>query len=133
MSEVSEAYAKIADILKPFLMGDRYIVTKEIWKEVVRLYPGNSPYSSTASPFMAVYHPYDHLPVMIGKMEPWWDYIVIRDEKLPVSMNGKWFAVEKPSRWTHFPAPNGVTFEATHEWEQNDQGQVAVVYRRSKP
>lgn len=65
-------------------------------------------------------------------MDRWWKYAVLRGPGLPADLDGKWYdlvQIEKLNSWLKWP---GVTFRATNQWEQRDDGAVAVVYRRDE-
>ena len=58
----------------------------------------------------------------------WWKYAVIRGEGIPARLDGMWYDLDDmdprlAGQW------GGATFEATNQWEQRDDGAVAVVYR----
>jgi hypothetical protein len=58
----------------------------------------------------------------------WWKCAVLRGEGIPADLDGRWYDVDAmnerlPGRW------GGLTVEATNQWEQRDDGAVAVVYR----
>lgn len=59
----------------------------------------------------------------------WWRFGVIRGQGVPSHLNGRWYDLDEfPISVATFGV-EGVTFEATNEWEQRDDGEVAVVYR----
>jgi hypothetical protein len=64
---------------------------------------------------------------------PWWHFIVLRGEELPAKMNGLWLDVEDLARHGSIQLRDygyqGLTFDVTNQWEQRDDGQVAVVVR----
>jgi hypothetical protein len=64
---------------------------------------------------------------------PWWHFIVLRGEGLPAKMNGRWEDVADLAKHGSFLLRDygyeGMTFHVTNQWEQRDDGQVAVVVR----
>lgn len=63
----------------------------------------------------------------------WWRFAVIRGADLPGDLDGRWYDLDDLPFGPTLPlgiARDEVTFEHTHEWEQRDDGAVAVVYRR---
>ena len=60
----------------------------------------------------------------------WWRFAVLRGEGIPAELNGVWFDVNEMRNGLGLPpTPRSVTLDATNEWEQRDDGEVAVVYR----
>lgn len=58
----------------------------------------------------------------------WWRYAVIRGEGIPPNVDGKWYDLDEMDE--ALPGHMGrFRVEATNQWEQRDDGAVAVVYR----
>lgn len=62
----------------------------------------------------------------------WWKYAVLRGKWLPVGLDGRWYELSDLSPELG-NVPNAVSFGPTHEWEQREDGEVAVVYRLETP
>lgn len=80
---------------------------------------------------------------MADVIKRWWRYAVLRGEGLPVHLDGLWFDLDAmPSKDLYvFEAEGGhpvhfqgisATLLATNQWEQRENGEVAVVYRWSR-
>ena len=66
-------------------------------------------------------------------MKPWWKYIVIRGAGIPADINGRWYEFHFDSSDNYFHIQQvdyRGTFVPTNQWEQREDGEVAVVYRR---
>lgn len=62
--------------------------------------------------------------------ERWWKYAVLRGEGLPVGLDGRWYDLDNMpagASWQVFG--HSAIIEATNQWEQREDGAVAVVYR----
>lgn len=58
----------------------------------------------------------------------WWRYAVLRGEGVPRHLQGVWFDLfATDSKWTE-ALWWCATLQATDKWEQNQDGDVAVVY-----
>lgn len=58
----------------------------------------------------------------------WWKFAVLRGSGIPAKLDGMWLDMaELDLRGVR--VAEGVTLDATNEWEQRDDGEVAVVYR----
>ena len=70
---------------------------------------------------------------MSMQVTPWWHFIVLRGQGLPAEMDGMWFDVEDLTKYGSISLRNyghqGMTFNVTNQWEQRDDGQVAVVFQ----
>jgi hypothetical protein len=64
---------------------------------------------------------------------PWWKFIVLRGKGLPAKYDGLWEDIEELAKYGPIRLKDygykGMLFEATNEWEQREDGQVAVVFR----
>jgi hypothetical protein len=64
---------------------------------------------------------------------PWWKFIVLRGDGVPARMNGLWLDISDLGHYGPMAIQQygyqGLTFEVTNQWEQRDDGQVAVVVR----
>lgn len=65
----------------------------------------------------------------------WWRYCVLRGAGIPATHDGRWYDLDNmesltPSFGEVKPfAIHTATFEPTNQWEQRENGDVAVVYR----
>jgi hypothetical protein len=67
--------------------------------------------------------------------KPWWKYIVIRGFDIPADIDGRWYEFHfnpyADDDFFRIQHPDyRVTFVPTNQWEQREDGEVAVVYRR---
>lgn len=80
---------------------------------------------------------------MADVIKRWWRYAVLRGEGVPVHLDGQWVDLDKLTQrdLAVFEAKDGspvhysgieATLEATNQWEQRGDGEVAVVYRWSR-
>lgn len=63
-----------------------------------------------------------------NRIRRWWRFGVLRGDGIPAYLNGRWLDIDEIEQRGTFVA-EGVTLDATNEWEQRDDGEVAVVYR----
>jgi hypothetical protein len=60
----------------------------------------------------------------------WWKYAVIRGEGIPAHLDGTWYDLDDLQNHGMLVRRGREAFmEPTNQWEQRDDGEVAVVYR----
>lgn len=64
------------------------------------------------------------------KIKRWWKYAVLRGPGIPARLDGMWYDLDQiPEYVGQLMTDSGINMEATNQWEQRDDGEVAVVYR----
>lgn len=63
----------------------------------------------------------------------WWRFAVLRGPGLPSELDGRWYDLEAEAGWANLNQATAYGRAAelvpTNQWEQREDGQVAVVYR----
>ena len=64
----------------------------------------------------------------------WWKYAVLRGEGIPARLDGTWYDLDDlQSSGLLYRRGGEAVIEPTNQWEQRDDGAVAVVYRMTWP